>query len=198
MPPKKTTQNKGKSNPSTAVVRYTGPTRLSAATQSNDVIVTEINNAGQLITTAGGTISTVFDAYSQASTGVDWASFINLYQEYRILSMEIELIPYNTYNFPTTSTLGPMYTVTDRGTNAALTSLATTVAYDSMKVQLPSKRIIRQIKMDGLDEAGWIANSASPATGSRLFIKTWSSGNVASTTLYDFIARVIVQFRGRQ
>ncbi len=177
---------------------YNGPARLPRSAQQDDLTLIQINNTGSVATSAGGVISTVFDAYAQMSTPTDWTSIANLYTEYRILSMEIEFIPWNTYNQPTTSALAPLYSITERSNNVALGSAAGAVGYDSVQVVEPSTRFSRVIKMASTEEAQFIPVGSSPATASRLYIKLYSSGNVASTTLYDFVTRIVIQVRGRQ
>ncbi len=198
MTKKKSRKFESRVNPSPTALVYKGPSRLPKAPQQDDVYATQLNNQGSIVTSAAGLINTVFDAYSQLSTPSDWTNLSGLYTEFRILSMEIEFIPWNTYNQPTTSALAPIYSVEDRTSNVALGSLAAAMAYDSMKVTMPSKRFVRTIKMNSTDEAVWTPVGSSPATASRMYIKLYSSGNVANATLYDFVTRIIVQLRGRQ
>lgn len=185
-------------NPSISAVVYRGPPRLPKVNQANDMMTTQINNAGQVATSASGTITTVFDAYAQLSVISDWTNLSNLYTEYRILSMEVEFIPWNTFNVPSTTTLAPVYTVEQRDTATALSGLNSTVAYDSCRVVQPSKRFTRVIKMASLEEAQFTPVGSSPASTARMYLKLWSSGNSNSITVYDFITRLIVQMRGRQ
>ncbi len=185
-------------NPPLSAVVYRGPPRLPRVNQANDLMTTQINNAGQVATSGTGTVTTVFSAYSQLSVAGDWTNLSNLYTEYRILSMEVEFIPWNTFNMPTTNILSPVYTVEARDTATALSGLNTTVAFDSCRVVQPSKRFTRTIKMASLEEAQFVPVGTSPASTAQLYVKLWSSGNSNSITLYDFITRIIVQMRGRQ
>ncbi len=183
--------------PSTALV-YRGPTRLPSVNQQNDLMTTQINNSGTLTTTAGGVLATVFDSYSQLSTPGDWASLTNLYTEYRVLSMEVEFLPWNTYNMPTTTVLPPLYSVLDRSNNTPLGSIAQAMGYDSVMGKEASKKFRRVIKMASTDEAVWTPVGSGPATASRMYLKLYGTGFTGSTNLYDFITRIVVQLRGRQ
>ncbi len=183
---------------SPSALQYTGPARLPKEAQQNDCVVVQINNTGQVASSASGVINTVFDGYLQASTPADWANYISLYTEYRVLSMEVELIPWNKYNQPTTNVLAPLYTVSDRASGSTLASAASAVSYGSCQAHEPSTRLMRTIKMAGSGEADWIAVGASPPTDDRLYIKLYGAGNSNSLTLYDFFAKCLVQFRGRQ
>ncbi len=185
-------------NPPVSAVVYNGPTRLPGGFGQNDMIVTQINNAGTVAASAGGVINTVFDAYSQMSTPGDWANISQLWTEYRILSMEIEFVTYNTFNWPTTTVLSPIYSVEDRANNTVLGSIAQAVGYDSVLCTPGGVGFSRTIKMASMEEAGWTAVGSSPATASRLYVKLYSSGNTASVVPFDFVTRIMVQLRGRQ
>ncbi len=184
--------------PSATALQYRGPSRLPQSAPQNDVFTTQINNTGAVASSAGGVINTVFDSYLQASTPSDWTNLLALYTEFRILSMDIELIPWNKFNQPTTNVLAPVYSVVDRSSGSSLASAAATVGYDSVKSHEPSSMIRRTVKMNSAEEAQWTQCGASPATTARMFIKLYSAGNSNSLTLYDFLSRVVVQFRGRQ
>ncbi len=195
-------QTKQKSNAIVSVptqaVSYRGPAKLPQARGSDESYeVTEVRFGGTLSTSGSGVLAAVLDGYSQASSSTDWASLVNLYQEYRILSMHVECAPWNKYNQPTTTALAPVYTVTDRSGATPLSSQSATAAYASAEIHDPSTRIVRTIKMDGSDEASWIATSSTPANASRLYIKFYSAGNANSISLYDYLTTMIVQFRGR-
>ncbi len=195
---KKKTQRANSQNPSVSSVVYRGPSRIAREGGQNDLIVTQVNNSGTLTTTAGGQLTTVFDWYSQMSTPADWTQISNLWTEYRILSMEVEFIPWNTFNNASTTILAPVYSVVDRANNTVLGSVAAAVAYESCLALVPSTRFKRVVKMSSMEEAGWNAISSAPATASRAYLKMYSTGNTGSINLYDFVTRVIVQLRGRQ
>ncbi len=142
-------------------------------------------------------MSTVFDAYSQASASSDWSSISGGWQEFRILSMDVVLSPWNPFNLPTTTNVAPVVSVLDRSSNSPLSSIAIATNYQSAEIHDPSTRIRRVIKMAGVDEAMWTLVGSTPAATARLYVKLYSAGNTASTTLYDYFTIVIVEFRGR-
>ncbi len=177
---------------------YAGPSRLPRGVTEKALDVVQLGIYGSVASSAGGVISTVFNAGSQTTSSNDWTSYQNLYQEYRILSMKVHLVPWNKYNQPTTSALAPVLSVTTRDSSTALSTLADTATYDSVQVHAPSSDIVRTIQMDGIDEASWTLTSTTPPAASTMYVKLYSSGNVASTTLYDYLTICIVQFRGRK
>ncbi len=193
---KKPRQSMARLSPNAVV--YKGPVKVNNENQSNDVQTVQVNYYGSVASSAGGVIATVFDAYSSATSSADWSSLANLYQEYRIISYDIEMQPWNKYNTPTTTALSPIISITDRQDNTALSSLSVASAYNSSQIHSSCAKIKRTIKMNGVNEAQWIKTGSSPATTDRLYVKLYSSGNAASTTTHDYLARVLVQFRGRQ
>ncbi len=184
--------------PAIGALTYRGPTSLPKTLEANETEVAELLYIGSVATTAGGVINTVFDAYSQLTSSPDWSSYANLWQEYRILSMKVHAEPWNKYNQPTTSALAPVYSVVARDTATALSSLSDCAGYASVEIHAPSTPFDKEIKMAGAGEAQFVLTTASPATSDRLYIKLYSSGNVASTTVYDYLDRILVQFRGRK
>lgn len=160
--------------------------------------VAQLGLQGSVASSAGGVVSTVFACGSQVTSSNDWTSFQALWQEYRVLSMKVMFRPWNKNNQPTTSALAPVLSVTTRDNSTALSTLSDTATYDSVQIHSPSTEFDREIKMSGIDEASWTLTSTTPPAASQMYIKLYSSGNVASTTLYDYLTIIIVQFRGRK
>lgn len=176
---------------------YSGPTRLPNGYGALDTQKIQFGTGNSVASSAGGVVSTVFDAYSQASSSADWASISGGWQEFRILSMDVTCSPWNPYNLPTTTNVAPVVSVLDRSSNTALSSIGNATNYQSAEIHDPSTRIRRVIKMAGVDESTWTLVGSTPATTARLYVKIYSAGNTASTTLYDYFTIVIVEFRGR-
>lgn len=189
-------QNSSAQPPIGAIV-YRGPSRLPPAQRDDDLVTTQVNFYGSVTSTAGGILNTVWDSWSQLSNTSDWTSFQALFQECRILSMRVTLVPWNKFNQPTTSALAPVISVLDRDSAAALTSLNGSISYASAQVHEPSMQFSRVIKMGDTAEATFTATNSSPGSTDRLYIKVYSAGNVVSTTLYDYYTELVVQFRGR-
>lgn len=184
--------------PSASAIAYRGPTRLPRAMQFNDLVTIQLNVANAVSSNGSGVINTVLDSNTQTQASTDWSSFAAIYTEYRTLSMDSEFIPWNKYNLPTTTSAAPVYSVVDRSDNSALTSLSITVNHDSVKGHEPSTRIRRIMKMNGTEEAIWTAVGSTNAANERMYVKLYSSGNANSTTYYDYLNRLMVQFRGRK
>jgi hypothetical protein len=185
-------------NPSVGSIVYVGPSKLPRAAVDDDTYTAELKYIGTMAASAGGVLAPVLDSYSQLTSSPDWANAAALYQEYRVLSMETHLQPWNKYNTPTTSALAPVYSVLDRVNATALASLSDCAGYASVKIHPPSTEIVRTIKMADSGEAQFIATTTFAATTDRLYIKFYSAGNAASITMYDYVTTILVQFRGRK
>ena len=172
--PKGTNKKKSRGasiDPSASAIVYRGPVKAPREAMSEDMATIQLNYYGSIATTAGGVINSVLDAYSQLTSSADWSSLQNLYQEYRILSMNVVFVPWNKYNMPTTSSLAPIMSVTDRTSSTALSSLANACSYTSVKVHSPSSTFSRTIKMSGTDEATWVLTGSAPTASARLYVK---------------------------
>jgi len=189
---------KPNSNPGTTVSVYRGPTRLPKAVSSNDHATFQLNLFGSIASSGTGTITTVFDCVTQATSSADFTNLANLYNEFRVLSMNISVVPINLYNQPTTTVMNSVLSVVDRNSATALTSYADATGYDSVKIHGASKPFTRTVKMDDLDEASWVSRGSSPANANRFYVKLFSSGNSNSINLYDYLDILMVQFRGRK
>ncbi len=190
--------NKSVFNPSTALQVYRGPAEMAVAKHGEECETIQFKYIGTLATTGGGVLASVIDAYSNVSSSPDWASAISMWQEMRILSLKFEAEPWNKFNTPTTTILAPVYTVEARDGSTALASLSDVSGYQSAEIHAPSTKITREIKMSGSGEAQFVPTSSGPASSDRFYIKFYSSGNTATTTVYDYMSTILVQFRGRK
>jgi hypothetical protein len=195
---KKSQVNRSGLNPATSAVIYRGPYEAPNEAQQNDTFTTQVNLAGTVAASGAGVVSTVFDSYSQASSSPSWASLLATWREFRILSMKTELSPINKYNQPTTNVLFPVYSIVDRINSTALASAADAAQFNSVKIHDPSTRITLKAKMSDVGEAEWIPNTTSPNADDRMFFKLYSAGNSNGINLYDYITKVMVQFKGRE
>lgn len=187
-----------KVNISPTALVYRGPLQMPKAKQEDDTWTTQVNIINTIVSSAGGVIATVFSPASQVQSSSDWVSLAALWNEWRVLSARVELIPWNKYNTPTTTVAAPLYSVIDRQSTTAIGSLATVANYNSAEAHEPSTKVIRVAKMEDLGEAEWQDVGSAAATSSQFNIKLFSSGNTATTTYYDYFNSYMVQFRGRK
>lgn len=198
-PKRKKKSRTNKTNPSPSAIIYNGPLKVPKALTNNDTDVFQFNYIGTMSTNSSGVLAPVIDAYAQASSSPDWTNISAAWAEYRILSMQFEAKPWNKYNQPTNQDLAPIYVVTDRSQSNALTSLNDVMGYSSAKIYPPSSELYESIKMAGTDEASFITTTSTPPFASRMYIKLFSNGNAPVVkALYDYMTRILVQYRGRR
>lgn len=185
---------------SPSAISYNGPSRLPLARgrPTPDDIVIELLIINSVASNGAGVINTVFDSWTQATSANGWSSFSAEYSEARVLSMDLTLTPWNRYNLPTTTVAAPLYVVEDRTTGTALAALTDVSGYDTMQVHPPSTVVNRVMRMLGTAEAEFTSTASSPATTDRMYIKLYSAGNTATTTYYDYVNRILVQFQNRK
>lgn len=184
--------------PSVGALTYSGPTRVPQSLAGSELDVYQINFAATLTTSAAGLLNTVFNPGTQITSSADWTNIQNLWEEYRILSWAIDMVPWTPYTRPTTDVLAPVYSVIDRQTATALASIADAVGFGSCELHTPSEHIHRVAKMTGQDEAEWVSTGTVPATNALFYLKLYSSGNSNSINLYDYKMVYLIQVKGRK
>jgi len=181
-------------------ISYSGPSKMvpSKRTPSRDDVVVQLNLIGSVSSSGAGNVASVFDCYSQASSSPDWASYIGLYSEYRILSMDITFSPWNKWNTTAALALAPIFSAEDRQNSTAIASQAEAAQFQTVQIHDPGTRFNRVVRMMGTGEADFTSSATSPNTDDRFFLKLFSSGNSNSIALYDYLSCIMVQFRNRK
>ncbi len=181
--------------PSSAVV-YRGPCDSRALKNAYDLHTLVFGFSNPITSSAGGVINTVFDPYSQLTSSGNWSSASALFSSYRILGYRLVLMPINQYNKATATTVNPGMILVDRESNTAITTSSAAAAYGSADFVSLERKIVREVRMNGVDEASFIDVAAAPATANRFFIKLYFDGLTASTNYLLYLGWVVVQFRG--
>lgn len=180
--------------PSSTVVRYNGPLFGPGAHDATDTYCGSFISEAAFTTSGGGDYTTIFTPYWTAAPSSAQAGYIALaFREYRILALKVEFVPNNRYQVAAVTT--PIYLVKDRSdTTTALTSYSGAVAYPSCVKKTLQEKWSVSIKMQQLEEAGFVPNS----TASNCYcIKAYLVGAAATTTFGRIIVTRLVQFRGR-
>jgi len=188
--------------PSEVALAYHGPIWTRKFRENRNMVVVDLQAEGFLTSSAGGVLNNVYT--SSSATWANFGTWAGLYDEFRVLGMQLEFFPNNRYSKVTT-TCTPGFGVVDHADSTPLTSYAAALAYASNRVlsiedpwtdrseyrgsSVPSLII----RMDGAEEAQWLPTSS---TSSYLAIKIYFSGLTASTSYGLFLLRGLVQFRG--
>ncbi len=175
---------------------FSGPIATTASKQATDVHTFLVNYTGTLASDGAGVMNPVINPYSQASSSANWSALTSLFQEYRILGIETHFLPINRYSVATSNF--PVFTVVDRSSATALSSLSQAAAFGSSKEHMIGEKFKRSARMHDVGEADWNLISASPSNTSIFYIKMYGSGLAASTNYYQYISYILVQFKGVQ
>lgn len=175
---------------------YRGPIDTPAFRTACDVHTFVLRLSGNIASSAGGVINTVFDSWAQAGATSQWSALTGMFSEVRILAFKLHMMPVNKFGTATTNI--PFTSIVTRDTATALTSLQDAAAYISSQEHGTYSTVNRVIRMDDLDEASWIATASSPSSNNRLYVKLYGSGLAATTTYFQYLNSIVVQFRGLQ
>jgi len=203
----KGSKNSGMQELSASSFVYNGPAVPTPYAKEKSLHTSLLTQDGSLLSSAGGIIQNSF-VFTNPSSAVNWADYAQIFDEYRVLSLEFSFFP-NLEDSLNTTGLGfnyvPIYSVIDRDSSSNLASYSVAANYESLKVHALTKRFTRVYKMSGINEVssaglvsgaeGVFLNTASPpaATGA---IKLFATGLSNSVPYGRFILRYLVQFRG--
>lgn len=143
-------------------------------------------------TDTSGVIQTVIG--NLPSTASNWSTFAAAFDEYRVLAFQVKFSAYDFNGGPTTVIRAPIVVVTDYDSSTAFTTYTTASQYSSVKEYAGGVSWTYSAFMSGVENSGFISTSAPVAN---FWVKTWSAGNINSTSIGRFKTRYIVQFRGK-
>ncbi len=170
---------------------YTGPVMLPLSNEEAQIINVNFGYSSQ-ITASGGVLNTVFPT-SLVTSASGWSSMAAEWHEYRVVAMEVHLIPEIIYTG--TQLFSPVYSVCDRATGAALTSYPGAADHESVEAHSSRYDLKRVIKMNGPEESVWTPTTTTFAWG---WIKIYGNGFSSSQDVYQGLYKFLVQFRGHQ
>lgn len=183
-----------KSGPAPSAIVYNGPVVNSSMKEYLDTHCFLANYSNVIASSAAGVVDTVFDAYSALSNSANFTSLQALFSEYRILGFEVHLSPINPFGASVNNF--PIFSIVSRDNTSPLASLQAAASYSSAVQHKYGRDIKRSLTMEDAGEAGWVLTSSSPNQGDRLYIKLYGSGFANSTNYYQYLAYVLVQFKG--
>ncbi len=184
--------NMRSSHPSANVAIYRGPIIDRTDRQEADVIETVLSFTGVLDSDGAGAMLDVIG--NDPSASGDFASFSNIYDEFRVLGERLEFFPYNRYS-KTTTTCVPVIVVKDRNDSAALASYSAALQYSSAKKRSLEDPWVEEMKMNGIEDSGF---QSTAATASNRWFKFYGDGLTTTTNYGRYFFYLRVQFRGRK
>jgi hypothetical protein len=188
---KKTRNGSRKSTVSSStILKYNGSAILPKSMGQAKVEPLNFSTYIALNASVGGTVDLVYGTGLVTSAN-DWTSTAAIFNEYRVLAMELEFQPIVSY----TSSYPPVYWVLDRNASGTLGSYVVCANHESANLKssrYPHKVVI---KMDGPDEAVWTSTSTTFSWG---WIKVFGTNFATSQNVGLINLRFLVQMRGKK
>lgn len=132
--------------------------------------------------------------YSDDPSGTpDWASYADVFEEYRVLCLQVRFRPQWATGGGTYVQFSPIATAVDRSDAVALTGYSAAAEFGSMKEHAARQGFTVSAPMNNAEEAIFLPTSSTTA---RRWIKMYSSVNTASTVVGHAQVMYLVQFRG--
>jgi len=200
MPPKSRTRRRRRTRnrsmvppPRSSATTYNGPVALPFALSQNQTYNVNLCSTTSLVSSAGGVISAVIS--NSLSSMNENASFMAIYDEYRVLAMECTFIWNNNNTFSASLAQAPFITVIDRDSNGAISTVAAAFNFESAKLHSSGQNFKRTARMHSVEDAAFL--TCTPGTTSTFYIKTYGTGFTVSTNYATIFTKFLVQFRGR-
>ncbi len=128
-----------------------------------------------------------------AASAPNWSSFAVPFEEYRVTHFTVRFEPLKQFGGGTAITFAPVTRVIDRDDATALTGYSVGDRYGSAKIIPGNTPFQITARANGINELGFV-QCASPV--SDLWIKVYSSGNTASTTIGRVFITYHILFKG--
>jgi hypothetical protein len=170
---------------------YSGPYEVPKGLGGVSHLVVNKSIGFSAATTVGG-----LWIYSMKSgdvtTSSDWTSITNTWKEFRVLAMEIELVPVNCL---TGNTIAIVLVRDHTNGGTALTSMGQALAFDDHHL-LSSAKL--QTTSFGIKASGTEELQFQPTTASSTFfaIQTYSTAGSISTNYFFVVEKFVVELRG--
>lgn len=188
MPPNRMSQG-----PSPNLQSYNGPLSVPNAPSNRDMIVRRLCISSTITTTAGGVINNTLGSNLVTSTH-SWSSWPAVYDEYRVLGMELFFEPLDQFTTATFHRGYVIVVVDNDDLTLALTSASQAGGYTSSRVRSLCRPWHMSCKATGAEHMQFSTTGGAPSAvyGFKLF----SDGNSNTTVVGQYILYHIVQFLG--
>jgi len=158
-----------------------------------------------LTTVAGtATFNTVFTA-AVVLTATDWTNYRALYQEFRVLGMEMKFLPKFRSNWNESTAIlagtyvSPLYLAPYHGDATALASEDAAVNHQMHKCNPVNEGMTNSVRMKETDEAQWFSTTSGTCGifGIKTFLTVSAAVAAATISFGSFHTTFAVEFRGR-
>ncbi len=124
-----------------------------------------------------------------------WTEYDANWDEYRVLGIKVSYEPFILVGGSTITLRAPISVVTDYDDSTSLTAYSLADTYSDHE-RHPSDRPWEKVSCEAVTLDGWNGNMAAGPTN-QFWVKLFSAGNSASTSMGRILVEYIVQFRGR-
>jgi hypothetical protein len=146
-----------------------------------------------LASDGSGNIQQVFA--NDPTNSIYWSSYRSNFDQYRVLGIRFIFEPTIIVGGSTATVRAPISLVTDYDDATGLTAYSLAETYSDHQRHVGDRRIVKtSCEAAAID--GW-TDSISGSPVNQFWIKTFSSGNTASTVMGRVLLEYVVQFRGR-
>lgn len=182
----------GSTNPREGISTYLGPVITANEIQSISTTSGVLHYVTQIVSSGAGAIVTAIDK-DPSSVAPEWASWVALFDEYRVLAMEVNYVPRNEY-LGSITLMPSVIAAVDHDDATTPPTFASVFSKSSSKICNMAQPWKMTWRMSGNPDNTW-SDLNAPATG-KGSIKIYNAGTFSNSTTYgDILIRWRVQFR---
>lgn len=176
-------------------LHYTGPIHLRSGGLDSRITRVNLNFSSNAQSSSAGKFDGAWVS-SQVTSCTDWTSFANVYQEYRVVGMEVKWL--NRYNSTFSTSAAPGFgamAVYHTPTIPTPVSIDEVVQNANHKLWNTGRPLTIQWRARGTEEMAWASTASSSSHGG---IQIYAEGCTASSLYGCWILTFTVEFRGRK
>lgn len=188
---------KDKSSKDEVMIAYHGPVVIPRSMNAVKTGMKTLSvNIGAVSSNAGGLLNGVCNYSTLINNSPDWTSLQNVWSEYRLLALQLELYPVACYNTSATHGIIVCYPEHSNSTTTAPTSVGNALDHASAKVWSTTynKVMVTTCRANGTDECQW----TSMGTTLNAFAIKYVASTLGISYQYFFgVVRGTFEFRGQ-
>lgn len=176
-------------------LHYSGPIHLRSGGLDRTITRANLCFNSNAQSSAGGKFDGAW-LTSQVTSCTDWSAYASVYQEYRVVAMEVRWL--NRYNSTYTATAAPGFgamSVWHIPTVPTAVSIDEVVQNSNHKLWNTGQRLTMEWRARGTEEMQFTSTAGSSSHGG---IQVYAEGCSASTLYGTWILTFTVEFRGRK
>lgn len=187
---------KGTGVPRSSAIRFTGPIRNNGPTGNVEDSVVEVMSFAQF--TGGSSVGLQnYQTATNVTNCADWSSFVTVYDECRVLGIELDWFPSTDAGNSTVVHSAGLAVTTHSPVNPFPFTSITSMSDYNWKPFHTGKPLKLTWKMDSTEEAQFVPTSAVVSQGALGFWAPYAT-TTASNSYGMIVVTFKVQFRGRK